>query len=169
MERLMESLRMQSEPNQMSLETCLSHAQFQTKQTLAWAHEDDIITYQIGYNDIFRRKPSYNIKPAQCRHEKPRKDIEQCRSKKDFYEELEPRHGPAICRYVLCIMQTRKHGPGGQICGPNHWLRTDDDGPSRASECISKNLGRERQEDLIDDAKVLIAELDLFHDYLGRY
>lgn len=125
-------------------------------------------TYKVGNDNILGRKPSDDAEVTQSRHKKTRQEIECDSSQEDAYKEFRWGDCPTIGRLVLVLVERCEHGSGDKRTGPNHAAWPDKVLASKASKCISKDLGGQSKENLIGDAKILMVELCLFDNDLVK-
>jgi hypothetical protein len=77
-------------------------------------------TYEVGYNNVLRRKPSHNAKVAESWHEESRKEVEQHGAAENFEEKAGSTDSPSIGWFVLLFVESEEHGRRDQGRGPNH-------------------------------------------------
>jgi len=91
--------------------------------------------------------------------------ITACGSRRT-HEKPPPRNFPPIGGLVFFAVQSSKHRCGHQSSWPNHATGPYQPLPRQSGKRIAQNLSRQRQEDLVNDTKVLMVEVRLLDDHL---
>lgn len=119
---------------------------------------------QVCNNDALGRKPSNDVEVAESGHQEARQEIKGGGAGPDNVEELPAAYGPAVGRLVLLPVEGGKHGGGHESAGPDHAAGANQEAASHACEAVAEDLRGYRQEQLVDNGRLLVVELRLLDD-----